>query len=44
MIQLPPGFSLSALYGDLFGLAAPLVSIAFLIGTGLLLSRILTRL
>jgi hypothetical protein len=44
MIQLPPGFSLSALYGDLFALAAPLVSIAFLIGCGFLFSKMLARL
>jgi hypothetical protein len=43
MIQLPPGFDLSLLFSDLFTVAAPFVSIAFLIGCGFLLSKMFAR-
>ncbi len=43
MIQLPEGFSVFLLFSDLFTIAAPLVSIAFLIGCGFLFSKMLAR-
>lgn len=43
MIQLPEGFSVSLLFSDLFTIAAPLVSIAFLIGCGFLFFKMLAR-
>ena len=43
MIQLPSGFSASTLFSELFQLAAPFVGIAFLIGCGVLITRILKR-
>lgn len=43
MIQLPPGFDVLQFFGDLFTVAAPFVSIAFLIGAGFLFYRILSN-
>lgn len=43
MIQLPPGFSVSVLYSELFGVATPFVSLAFLIGCGFLFAKMLAR-
>ena len=41
MIQLPEGFDVSALFADLFGIAAPFVGVAFMIACGFLISNIL---
>lgn len=43
MIQLPPDFSLSLLFSDLFTVSTPLVTLAFLIGSGFLLTKMLSR-
>lgn len=43
MIQLPPGFSASLLFSDLFTIAAPLVAVGFLIGCGFLFTKMLAR-
>jgi hypothetical protein len=42
MIQLPPGFDVAALLSDFFFAAGPFVTIAFLIGCGFLIIRMLT--
>ncbi len=41
MIQLPDGFSASALFTELFHLAAPFAGIALLIACGLLIANML---
>ena len=41
MIQLPADFDVSALFADLFGLAAPFVGIAFAVACGFLIANIL---
>ena len=40
MIKIPEGFDVGQLFADLFGLAAPFVAIAFLIGCYCLLQRL----
>ena len=40
MIQLPDGFNASALFTELFQLAAPFAGIALLIACGLLIANI----
>ena len=41
MIQLPADFDVSALFADLFGVAAPFVGIAFTVACGFLIANIL---
>ena len=41
MIQLPADFDVSALFTDLFTLAAPFVGIAFAVACGFLIANIL---
>ena len=43
MIGLPEGFNAGNLFGELFQLAAPFVGIAFIIGCGVLITRIIKR-
>ena len=43
MIQLPEGFDLAALFGDLFQLAAPFAGVSFLIGCGFLIAKLLKK-
>lgn len=40
MIKLPEGFDVAQFFADIFGLAAPFVAIAFLIGCYYLLQRL----
>ena len=41
MITLPDGFDASQLFADLFALAAPFVSVAFIIACGFLIANTL---
>jgi len=43
MMSLPPGFDYAQLFADFYAVALPFVSIAFLIGTGFLVIKLLRR-